>query len=164
MKDSGFIVDNPFELNQLFENGVFLLDEPKQTRYKYFGKGDKHILNVFIADEPNQDFGAYEEMISKIMGAVTINGVRLTRKGFATVNINAASPDMTVADVIDDFKPEKLILWSDSWAEQGNEVLYYKTGKVRDIEILRCHALKTVVADDERKRACWTAIKAYFNM
>ena len=60
--------------------------------------------------------------------------------------------------------PEKTVFWLDSWEDVHTEVRFYETGKMGRCELLRVHALPTVLQDGERKKICWEALKRFFAM
>lgn len=156
-------VENPLEISGLFGQGIYVPSEKEVKKFEYHGSHNMGILNVFDYDMPEIPSKAFA-VLEKIMTAVIWQGNPLTAADYAIVNQAKVLSATRLTDIILDFMPKKLIVWTDKWEAPEKEILFYGTGKLNEIETLRCHALHTVTADPDRKRECWLAIRRYFDM
>jgi hypothetical protein len=161
MKESGLFVDNPLELTELFGGGVFLVPEMQERNFVYHGAGNLKILNVLYYDQRDIPPKALE-VLSKLMFAVKFSGKNLEATDYSVINAASVLSENRLEDIIADFQPQKLIVWSDDWFGPLPAPTFYQETQLSGISVLRCHALQTVVTDEERKRECWSSIKRYF--
>jgi hypothetical protein len=161
MKENGLFVDNPLELTELFCSGVFLVPEPEDRTFDYKGAGNLKILNMVYYDERQIPAKAME-VLGKLMSAIKVGGKGLTPSDYSVINAATVLAEDRLTEIIQDFDPQKLIIWSDEWFSPQPAPAFYVESKLNDVAFLRCHALQTVVSDEERKRECWASVKRFF--
>jgi hypothetical protein len=163
MTENELFVDNPLALKGLFSSGVYAVPEQKSGGYVYLGPGEKGILNIVYYDGSEVPTEALISL-NKIMKAVKIGQSHMQPGDFAVINAATVMSEDRLSDIIKDFKPEKVIIWADQWFAPLKEILFYQQIRINGVDILRCHQLETVVADEDRKRECWSSVKLLFNM
>lgn len=163
MTENELFVDNPLALTGLFPGGVFIPREGEQHKFEYHGRGDKRVLNIVYYDMPQLPEKLFEKL-EKIMSAVVWNQEKLIASDYAIVNASKVMMDNRLTEIVADFKPTKTIVWMDQWQSSEKEVLFYQMAQWPETEMLRCHALHTVLADADRKKECWLAVKRLFGM
>lgn len=161
MKENGLFVDNPLELTELFGAGVFLVPEPEDRAFDYKGAGNLKILNMVYYDEREIPAKAMD-VLARLMSAVKVGGKGLTPSDYAVINAAGVLAEDRVAEIVQDFQPQKLIIWSDEWFSPQPAPLFYTDSQLNEAALLRCHSLQTVISDEERKRECWASIKRFF--
>lgn len=161
MNESELFVDNPLALGGLFGQGVFLAGEKKQATEGIPAAGTEILVLLHYPELPKLPPKALQ-VLQKIMEAVKISGKPLVEEDYAVVN--SGRLDQPIIDFVANTGAKKVILWADSWPLETREIVFYQKGMLENVEMLRCHSLHTVMADAERKKACWTAIRAFFGM
>jgi hypothetical protein len=164
MTETDMNVENPFALSHLFGAGVYLPKEKPNLKFSLDGNFGSKILHIFSIEGPGQCPVALRTPLSKIMGALMWNGMKLTSAEFGVLNLMAQKGvNMpSVEEAIQECKPIRTVLWLDQWQAETTEIRFYETGMIDTFEVLRCHSLATVLADEERKRTCWLSIKKFF--
>ena len=155
MKNELF-VDNPLTLTGLFGQGIYVIPENIESNFNYVGAGVQKILNIVYYDGVKIQENALEAM-HKIM-----NALGFSSDDFAMINVAEIMAEDRLTVVLDDFEPIRVIIWSDQWFSPQPEVLFYQENAIKASKILRCHSLETVIVDEDRKKECWTSIKAFF--
>lgn len=163
MEENEMFVDNPLAITGLFNEGVFLVSDQQSRQFQYHGAGNLKILHIMDYDMPSIPEKAFQ-VLDKLMGAVKWQGKLLEPIDYAVINAANVLSVNKLAEIVDDFMPEKVIVWTDKWYAPDKEVLFYQNAQWGSIAVLRCHALHTVVSDADRKRECWSAIKRFFGM
>ena len=163
MTENELFVDNPLALTGLFPGGVFIPREGEQHKFEYHGRGDRRVLNIVYYDMPQLPEKLFEKL-EKIMSSLVWNQEKVIASDYAVVNASKVMMDNRLTEIIADFKPKKTIVWMDQWQSSEKEVLFYQLAQWPETEVLRCHALHTVLADADRKKECWLAVKRLFGM
>ncbi|MBL7812465.1 MAG: hypothetical protein JNL57_09610 [Bacteroidetes bacterium] len=162
MQDSGLNVDNPMALAGLYGDGVFLPPDMRLWPFAIDGGYAKGILNIVSMSGNSQCPPPLRNTLVQIMGGLKKPENKLTIADFGILNLQAQKVNCTPESVIAGMEPRHVILWLDSWEGESPEIRFYETGMLDGLQILRCHSLPTMLADGERKKVCWNAIRAYF--
>ncbi|MBS3914772.1 MAG: hypothetical protein KG003_09740 [Bacteroidetes bacterium] len=161
MEENGMFVDNPLELTALYGDGIFLITENSGSNFHYTGGGNLGILNVLYYDQRGIPTNA-SNVLNKLMGAVKIQGKNLSSADYSVINAADVLADDRLAEIIADYQPKAVILWSDEWISPQPAPAFYSESLFTDVRFLRCHSLQSIVADEDRKRECWVSIKRFF--
>jgi hypothetical protein len=161
--ENSLFVDNPLELTGLFGKGVYLVPDQQKRNFQYVGAGNLKILNVLFYDNSGIPEKALE-VLSKLMGAIKVDNKNLVPADYAVINAASVLSENRLEEIIADFQPDKIIVWSDTWFATSKELGFYQIATLEGVQGLRCHSLQTVVTDDERKRECWASVKRFFGV
>lgn len=161
MSDSGVYVENPLSLTGLFGEGLFLPPERKKRKFLYYGRGDLGILHV-VKYPQNAVSNEAKNIIGKIMSAIKFKNTTIQPEDYAMINLSDRGEAEIEKDIIPDFVPAFLILWSDIPSTPGS--LFYKAEEKNGVRVLQCHSVETMISDPERKSECWRAMKELFGM
>lgn len=164
MKESELFVDNPLALRDLYPGGVFMVRENPDTAESLAEMTQVDILNLLHYPELERLPVKATDLLAKIMTAVKFKGKLLQTEDYTVLNSGQLPDGKNIPGILKDLSPAKVLLWTDKWVLESKEIPFYQKGVVENVEILRCHSLHTVMADAERKKACWSAIRAYFGM
>jgi len=161
MNENELFVDNPLALAGLFEGGIYLASNLKPlTEAVSVEKTEILVLLHYpeLIQLPPKAF----QLLNKIMSAVKWNGKMVDTSNYLVMNSGKLEVD--IDETILNSAASKILLWSDVWPMSQKEIPFYKTKSEENVDILRCHSLHTVMADPERKKACWGAIRVFFGM
>lgn len=156
MTENELFVDNPLTLGGLFKHGIYVIPEKKSTAFQYVGKGLKGVLHIVVYDGMEMP-SASMSSIQKIMASL-----KLGLEDYAIIDAGKLNIENAFNAILEDFKPNRVMVWNDQWIWADQEVRFYQESNKENIRILRCHSMETVMADEERKRECWTSIQQLF--
>lgn len=162
MTENELFVDNPLQIAGLYNQGLFVFADKAKTKFSYTGLGVKGILHIVFYPTSQNIPAKAITVLQKIMQALEFKGAKLTDEDYMIINASTKEGYLSIDEIVTDVNPHKIVVWTDLWNDSLQEVIFYKKQKLLNVDILRCHGIDTVVQDEERKKACWAAIREFF--
>lgn len=182
MAEKNQIVDNPLLLTSLYSQGIFHIPQQKKQEEIPTDKIDiqevkqvetaeptkivlpeSTIIHLIYDKEPAHWPTYLNEPLSKIMSAVTINGVHVPISDYAVYNLTLMPEVKDITKFISELNTKLIMIWStnlkiEGWKGVNSEYL------VADKKVLWLKDIQTVMSSKDEKIGAWTSMKKFFNI
>ncbi len=179
MAEKNQIVDNPLLLTSLYSRGVFYIPQQKKQDESAVENLDiqevktvepskivlpeSTIIHLIYDKEPAHWPTYLNEPLTKIMSAVTINGVPVPISDYAVYNLTLMPEVKDITKFISELNTKLIMIWStnlkiEGWKGVNSEYL------VADKKVLWLKDIQIVMSSKEEKIGAWTSMKKFFNI
>lgn len=165
MEENNLTESNFLKLSGLYPQGLFFFKDRPDFGLSYEGNYERRVLNVFYSKGNPHPSLAQALPLVKLLSAVKWDGRHLTENDIAMVNYCVFENDLqSLKQLFERFEPSKTLIWTDEWLFNTPEIPFYLPSDFEGYPVIRFHNLRTVLMDNDRKKQCWTATKAFFGM
>lgn len=179
MAEKNQIVDNPLLLTSLYSQGIFYIPQQKKQEDQIVDKIDiqevktpettkivlpeSTIIHLIYDKEPAHWPTYLNEPLTKIMSAVTINGVPVPISDYAVYNLTLMPEVKDITKFISELNTKLVMIWStnlivEGWKGVNSEYL------LAEKKILWLKDIQTVMSSKDEKIGAWTSMKKFFNI
>lgn len=145
------------------DNDNKVIENPPKDEIKKIKLPESLVINLIYDKNPSHWPEYLNEPLTKIMGAIKIDGKQITISDYAVYNLTLMPEVKDISKFISELNTKRIMIWSSQLKIDGWEGLN-REYQLTDKKVLWLKDIGTVMSTQAEKIEAWNSMKKFFNM